>query len=43
MADCLIVAVAVSAGIPVLARDRDFTALPAVVGLALDAGSPDHS
>jgi len=34
--DCLIAAVAIRAGVPVLHRDEDFTAIAAVTGLRVD-------
>lgn len=36
MLDCMIAAVAIDAGVPLLAQDRDLAAMAAVVDLALD-------
>lgn len=38
LVDCLVAAVALRAGLPVLARDRDFEVIARHTGLELDAG-----
>lgn len=37
--DCMIMAVAVGSGVPLLAHDRDFAQVAQVIDLRLDAGS----